>query len=177
MTYLYAIRLEIDNRAKQGSANDVLLIYYEGNEAVTAEGHFLRTDRSRYDDDLKTSALTVDRLEDFCTDTMGAQVLLLDVARDESIRAAASVEDKDQVLKRPGRSHVSVFRCLSLLDHPDAPVDPVLLASWQEATKKYARLGQVALEVRKRFDKPPRFADAVPNSSVVLPVGANGPGS
>jgi hypothetical protein len=175
LTQLQSIRREINNHAGLGSANDVLLVYYEGNEAVTAEGHFLRTDRSRYDDDLKTSALTVDRLEHFCANTMGAQVLLLDVARDESIRAAASVEDKDEVLKRPGRTHVSVFRCLTLLDHLDAPSNPVLLASWQQATKTHVRLGDVGTDIVGLI-KQPRLSLAIPKTSGVLPVGAAGPG-
>jgi WD40 repeat protein len=174
LTWLRYIRLEIDRRAGDGSANDVMLVYYEGNEAVTAEGHFLRTDRSRYEDDLNTSALTVSRLENYCSDMMGSQVLLLDVSRDDSIRAAAYDEDKDAVAKRPGRSYVSVFRCVSLLDHLDAPSNPILLASLQEATKSRARLGEVGKDVAERI-KAPLHTEAIPKSQVVLPVGA-GPG-
>jgi WD40 repeat protein len=170
LSQLRAIYTHIDKRSSKGAANDVVMIYYEGNEAVTADGYFLCTDRSRYDSDPKTSALTLESLETFCGEIMGAQVLLLDVARDKSLRAAASDDDKDSVIKRPRHTHVSVFRALSWLDHPDAPTDPQLLAQWEEATKARAKLAEVGERVEKNI-KPTIYAMAIPISLRDLLVG------
>jgi WD40 repeat protein len=170
LAQLRTIKTQIDKRARTGAANDVVMVYYEGNEAVTVDGHFLRTNRSRYDSDLKTSALTLDSLEDFCGEFMGAQILLLDVARDNSIRAAASDADNDEVIKRPRHSHVSVFRSLSWLDHPDAPNDPLLLVKWEEATKARAKLEEVGNEVGEKI-KPLTYTMAIPKSLRDLLVG------
>jgi WD40 repeat protein len=177
LTQLLVIKSQIEKRAREGAANDIVLVYYEGNEAVTSDGHFLRTNRSRYDSDLKTSALTMDSLEAFCGEIMGAQVLLLDVARDNSIRAAASDADKDEVIKRPRNSHVSVFRSLSWLDHPDAPSDPLLLVKWEEATKARAKLGEVGDEVGEMIKpiKPLTYDKAIPKSARDLLVGKSNP--
>jgi WD40 repeat protein len=170
LSQLRAIYSQIDRRSSIGAANDVVMIYYEGNEAVTSDGHFLCTDRSHYDSDPKTSALTLDSLEAFCGEIMGAQVLLLDVARDKSLRAAASDDDKDTVIKRPRHTHVSVFRSMCWLDHPDAPTDPQLLAQWEEATKAHAKLFEVGDEVRKKI-KPTIYAMEIPISLRDLLVG------
>src|SRR5262249_54065909 len=51
---LRTVRAGIEGRSDKGSANDVVLVYYEGSEEVCADGHFFRTNRSRYDPDLKT---------------------------------------------------------------------------------------------------------------------------
>jgi hypothetical protein len=101
---------------------------------------------------------------------MGAQVLLLDVARDNSIRAAATDEDKDEVIKRPRRTHVSVFRSMCWLDHPDAPTDPQLLFKWEEATKARAKLAEVGDEVAEMI-KPTIYDRAIPISLRDLLVG------
>jgi WD40 repeat protein len=168
---LQAVRAEIEGRSGEGSANDVVVVYYEGNEEVCADGHFFRTNRSRYDSDLKTSAMPMEGLEKACADMLGAHVLLLDVARDGSPRAAAEEDDRDRVVKRPGRSHLSVFRSMCWMDHAGAPIDPELLAKWSDVAKDKLRLREIGEEVKTRI-KPLTYDMAIPKSAEGLPVGA-----
>src|SRR5262249_36227443 len=57
------------------------VVYYQGREMVTPEGHYLLTDESKNVADLETTAVSHREVVDLFGDARGAQVLMLDVER------------------------------------------------------------------------------------------------
>jgi hypothetical protein len=144
-TQLCLMKKTIDLRATAGSAKDVIMVYYQGEEAVKKDGHFFPTSVSQYDPDLRRSAITCSGLERFFAESLGAKVLLLDVAREADTKAAAG-EGKDQIAEMPDDSYVGVMRFLrqGLTNPPD---DAHLLPALKEALRKADKLKEVTDQV------------------------------
>jgi WD40 repeat protein len=70
---LTRIQDELAARARQGARNDIVVIYYAGNETVTPEGYVLRTS--------DTHAFTQGDLERYFAEVRGTPLFLLDVTR------------------------------------------------------------------------------------------------
>lgn len=80
-TQLCLMKKTIDLLASEGSTNDVVMIFYQGAETVRGDGNFFETSVSKFDRELRRSAVTFQGLRGFFDDTLGAKLLLLDVKR------------------------------------------------------------------------------------------------
>ena len=145
-TQLCLIKRTIDLLSTEGSANDVVMVYYQGNEAINRHGHFFLTSVSKYDKDLQRSGITCQGLASFFGETLGAQLLLLDVDRVASGQGLAPGEITDGVIKWPVDSYASVTRYLELRRQPGTP----LLADLKELMPRVNKWGDVVRLVRAK---------------------------
>jgi hypothetical protein len=151
---LYTITTNIKRLAQAGSfGNDVVMLYYQGGEALTEDGHFFRTDLTQKGAELKASAIDCQELVDFFADTPGAHVLLLDVDRRKASAQGANAprsgaeRARDRVAQwatyfKEAQAHVVVLR-YSWLGAPAVPKDARLIAALQESMPHASRLVQV----------------------------------
>jgi hypothetical protein len=98
-------------RRQDTPKNDVLMIYYEGGEAINNKGHFFETHAPSGSS--KRFGMSCDELANFLAELPGAHVLLLDVER-----PAPAVDDppRDKIARWKddypnARIHVVVMRC------------------------------------------------------------------
>jgi hypothetical protein len=140
-TQLCLIKKTIDLHSKNGSANDVVMVYYQGQETVDGKGHFFRTSASKFDPELSRSAITCDGLSAYFTETLGAQILLLDVVRTVPPAPLSAGEATDRISKWPDSSYTGVMRYLKRIDKGGAPQD-VLLADLKEIMPKATESGK-----------------------------------
>ncbi len=137
-----------DVRDPTAQFNDVVLLYYQGGERITPEGHFFLTDESRYDSDLQRSAVSCDRVARFSAETEGALLLLLDTARPEAPRGPA----EDRVGHWPADSRAAVLRYAWL--GPDrVPADARLLAALEKGWPRAESLGRLTGELEGNYQK------------------------
>ncbi len=157
--YLRRIKRVIDSQAAQGSANDVLMVYYIGQEAVKAEGHFFTTDISQGDPDLKRSGLSVQELRDsFLANTLGARVVLLDVAREPE--AKDEVAAVDRVAQWSDKDRVGILRYSYQSGQTQTiPTEARLLTAWNHfldsnrGPGREVDLGEVGRGVAQGFEQ------------------------
>jgi WD40 repeat protein len=140
-TQLCLIKKTIDLHAPQGSVNDVVMVYYQGQETVDGKGHFFRTSASKFDPELHRSAITCDGLSSYFTETLGAQILLLDVIRTAPPVSLAPGEATDRISKWPDSSYTGVMRYLKRIDKGGAPQD-ILMADLSDVMPKATESGK-----------------------------------
>jgi WD40 repeat protein len=140
-TQLCLIKKTIDLHSPEGSANDVVMVYYLGQETVDGQGHFFRTSASKFDPELTRSAITCDGLSAYFTETLGAQILLLDVARTVNPTTLEPGVAIDRIAKWPDSSYTGVMRYLKRIDKQGAAQD-VLLADLSDVMPKSAEPGK-----------------------------------
>lgn len=140
-TQLCLIKKTIDLHAQDGSANDVVMVYYQGQETVDGKGHFFRTSASKFDPELQRSAITCDGLSAYFTETLGAQILLLDVVRTDTPTTFSEGEAPDRIAKWPDSSYTGVMRYLKRIDKGGAPKD-VLMADLSDLMPKATESGK-----------------------------------
>ena len=115
----------VHRSSTSGSSHDVVMVYFQGGEALNAQGHFFLTSVSQFDRELERSAITCDGLAESFSDTLGAKILLLDVERELAQPVPSPAEVRDRVAKWPDDSYVGVLR-YSRLPHPGAAKEPRL---------------------------------------------------
>src|SRR5205807_4957048 len=67
-------------RRTAGPFNDVVVVYFQGEEVVEGDRHYLLTEESLRRGHLAESALNTDTLREVLAEVQGAKLLLLDVA-------------------------------------------------------------------------------------------------
>jgi WD40 repeat protein len=154
-TQLCLIQKTIDVLASQGSANDVVWVYYKGSESIGKEGHYFLTSVSHYDKDLQRSAVSCEGLAGFFSDTLGAQLLSLDVNEAPSRERLASGEAPDRVVKGPFSSYIGLVRYRELKGPKD---QPLLLDDLKDMMSRVNTWGGVVRLVRDRQSKADRNA-------------------
>jgi WD40 repeat protein len=168
------LRHRIDLDAQRGAANDVVMVYYHGKETMAAEGHYFLTSDSKYDPEYNRSAVTCAGLAELFGQTLGAQVLLLDVERAPGQPANA----KDAVKRWPEEVRTGVFRA-AWLDPSKVPEKARLIYAWEQASPKVSLLGEVNKQVTDEFtqvakkysDKQFAYDGHIPTSLRELVVG------
>jgi hypothetical protein len=80
-TQMCLMKKTIELLASKDSPNDVVMVYYKGDEAVQAQGNYFATSVTKFDPDLKRSGITYRGLQECFGETLGAKVLMLDVTR------------------------------------------------------------------------------------------------
>ncbi len=151
-TQLCLVKRTIDLLASSGSSNDVVMVYFQGAESVSSQGHFFLTSVSQFDRELERSAITCDGLADSFADTLGAKILLLDVERDLPQQAQAAEEIKDRVAKWPDDSYVGVLRYARLL-RPGTGKEPRLLSDLKDAMQLRSTFRDVESYVAEKFPR------------------------
>ncbi len=79
-----------DPRAEE-VRNDLVMMYYQGKESITPQGHYFLTDDSKHLK-LEYSGVSLDRVTRVLADTRRAQLVLLDV-----VRVATLAKEQDQI--------------------------------------------------------------------------------
>jgi hypothetical protein len=148
-TQLCLIKKTIDLHSQEGSANDVVMVYYQGQETVDNQGHFFLTSASKFDPKLLQSAITCDGLSAYFTETLGAQILLLDVVRTAAPTTLSPGEAVDRVAKWPDSSYTGVMRYLKRFDKGGAK--DVLLADLSEMMPQASEWGDVLAKVEGKI--------------------------
>jgi WD40 repeat protein len=151
-TQLCLIKRTIDLLASSGSSNDVVMVYYQGGEAVNPQGHFFLTSVSRYDKELQRSAITCDGLADSFADTLGAKILLLDVERQLAPKAVTTAVVKDRLVQWPDDSHIGVFR-YAHTEPGNGRREARLLTDLKEAMQTRSKLKDVESYVAEKFPR------------------------
>jgi WD40 repeat protein len=149
-TQLCLVKKTIDLHAPEGSANDVVMVYYQGQETVDSQGHFFRTSTSKFDPELQRSAITCDGLSAYFTETLGAQILLLDMVRTANPITLSPGEAVDRVAKWPDSSYTGVMRYLKRIDKAGAAQD-ILLADLSEMMPKASEWGDVLAKLEGKI--------------------------
>jgi hypothetical protein len=156
-----------------GALNDVVMLYYQGQETINQAGHFLWTSDSRRETDLQWTAISCDALARVFADTPGAQVMLLDVVRQRPV-----VQAKDTILQwcSSQDSPVGAFRC-AWEGSGAVPDDAHLLTAWKGALAHVGKLGDLDRVLTGTFAQVSRrylqemFKDYVPPEAAGLRVG------
>jgi hypothetical protein len=151
---LYIITTRIRQLARAGSfGNDVVMLYYQGGEAMDKDGHFFQTSLSQDGAELRSTAIACQELVSFFAETPGAHVLLLDVDR-PGAQPTADMKDKDLVGKwqymPEVKDHVVALR-YAWLGQPDVPKDARLISALEKAMPQ-TRLADVMERTRLYAD-------------------------
>jgi WD40 repeat protein len=120
--------------------NEVVMIYYQGGEALTAEGNLFRGAGAA-----PGLAIQCDKLVEYLSEIPGAHVLLLDVDRDPAAPPRGGARDKIDSWKDDYpqvRFHVGVLRCAWRGKGPP-PKEARLITALGKATTRAARLHAV----------------------------------
>jgi WD40 repeat protein len=105
-TQVNLIKKTIELLASKGTPNDVVMVYYKGDEHVQQQGNYFATTVTKFDKDLKRSGITFKGIQDCFDETLGAKVLMLDVAR-----ASDGNRSKDEVVQaKDTNTYFSVLR-------------------------------------------------------------------
>jgi WD40 repeat protein len=163
-TRLLEIQSNISELAAAGvPSNDVVLVYYQGREAVRARGHFFEAVEVP-DPDEDRVALSADDLAAFFADTPGAHLLFLDVNR-------AAEAGPDKVARWPAQypgtaRSVAVFR-YAWLGPADAPRDVRLVQALEQALRGAAQLAGVKELLHEVAARSPEYNRQLRDSAYV----------
>jgi WD40 repeat protein len=150
-TLLNRIKEEIRDRKKRDlrspddAPGDVLMLYFRGQDAVDSGGEYiLRTS------DKKVAITRKELLKQF-QQTLGAQVVFLDVAREKA--PVEVVRAKTRAERWPDDSRVSVFLYAWLDPATNRTTDPWLIKALTAALRKKGKLEEVALAVKNQYEE------------------------
>ena len=105
-TQMNLIKKTIELLASKDTPNDVVMVYYKGDETVQQQGNYFATSVTKFDKDLKRSGITFKGMQDCFGETLGAKLLMLDVARESE-----GMRSKDEVVQAKDTStYFSVLR-------------------------------------------------------------------
>jgi len=147
LTQLARIRTSMRLAPVREPANDLVLIYYQGEEARGTQGQvYLLTSTSKNDPNLQRSAISGATLESLLGKAPGAHVLLLDVKRGPQTEPLAT---PDSAPAWSEESHLGFVR--SAWSSTAPPPQERLLKLLSEALGQARRLGEVEQTLSNRF--------------------------
>ncbi len=119
--------------------NDLVMLYYQGEERITPEGHFFLTDYS-IETALEETAVSLHHMTQKLADTRGAQLVLLDVAR----VAQARDMRQDGIAQWPKDQRIGIVRFARMVAAaPKAATTSELLAVLAATWKVAVNLGSL----------------------------------
>lgn len=150
---LYNIKTTIDVAQVGAPMNDVVMIYYQGGEAVTERGNFFQTHAGARGL-VKEFGIPCDKLVEFLAETPGAHVLLLDVER-EAPPGSPGQRGRDKIARwlddyPQAQAHVGVLRH-AWLGKGDPPAEARLLTALGKVIPRSARLREVLAHMGTMF--------------------------
>jgi hypothetical protein len=138
---LQTIRYKIERLAKGGlRSNNVVVFYFQGAEAVDAQGNLFQTTTAPSSAKGRQTALTCEDLAEFVGQTPGAHVLLLDVEQQSAMDANDKLGKWDDNYID---SHVAYLR-YAWLGPATKPSDISLIQKLQEAVPHATKLQDMA---------------------------------
>jgi hypothetical protein len=180
----YAVRdgfFRIRNAIEQGDpdrpVNDIVVFYFQGKEAIRPTGagtsdHFLLVNDT--DEDYRISC---DQLATLFGESVGAQIILLDVAREPGQLGVLDPQaDKIRFWPLAGDESdlIAVFRS-AWLGPNQQPREVQLINMLQEAVAKFGVLGKIGKEIRTRYSEirnyPVRYDPHLPAELADLKIG------
>jgi WD40 repeat protein len=168
------IKKTMDALARKDLYTHVVMVYYQGNEVVNDKGYFLRTSGPDLDPSLQFYRIPFDNLEKLITETRGAQILLMDVAREASTKPANPSGD----VQLFADSHAAVMRYAQLGKGPPGS-QASLIGALEQSLRQASRLRRVEELVAERFAQlrkaqqaPLLYSRYIPPSLADLVIGA-----
>src|SRR5262249_10904391 len=140
-TQLLNIKRFLERTATDGGTGDLVVVYYQGGEVIDNNGHFLNTSVSLQDKNLQASAVAAESVTAVFGETLGAQMLLLDVTRQGD-----GDKLQDVFPQCPDPPNVSFFRYARL-----SPADPRLIADLKNEISDATRLEEVAQHMDGKY--------------------------
>jgi hypothetical protein len=135
------VLFEIGRLARGLRANDVAMIYYQGDVQETDENFYLTTAATKSLADPTQTAISRDELNRWFGRLAGAQLILLDVDR-----SATPSDSKRTGLhaRWPADSHIAFFRFVWAPSQPAKPPnEPVLLTAWEQSARDSKTLSDI----------------------------------
>jgi WD40 repeat protein len=130
--------------------NDVVLVYFQGAEAISPDGHFFLTSVAGAAKRRETP-ISCESFTSRLASALGAQVLLLDVARTAATGpAAAAPKGKDELADCGDDFRVSVLRS-AWQGRVDFPEEALLLTAWEEGMTRAIKLKDLASLIETRY--------------------------
>jgi len=151
---LRKIERTIDRQSTGAAPNDVVVVYYQGGEALDpVQQCFFETSNSQRDRELRRSAISCDALVSRLAETRGMQILLLDVACAPSSSIQATGDATNRTARWASGSRIGMLR-YAWLDSLQIPSNaPRLLADLGEAMGPAGRLQEVANLLGARYSR------------------------
>jgi WD40 repeat protein len=156
---LRKIELDLKREARDGSVNDVVLIYFRAGETVAADGHVFHAP----DGAPGSAGIDCQRLQSFFARSVGCGVWFLDVNRQAAaLPPPVLAPSGDRVAGWQGYPHVAVIR-LTWWDQPARQADSARLVAYLgEALGKSRLLPDVAAYLAGKFNAEPPHASLDP---------------
>jgi len=146
------VKKNMDALARNDWFTHVVMVYYQGSEVVNDKGYFLRTSGPDLDPSLQFYRIPFDNLEKLLTDSKGAQILLMDVAREAGADKPPPGKNRDGDIQLFADSHAAVMRYAQL--GRGRPADqPSLIGALEGSLRQASRLSKVEELVAQRFDE------------------------
>jgi WD40 repeat protein len=173
------IHLRVGDLKSADAANDVVVVYYHGQETVDDQGQFyLLTSQSQYDQDNRSSALSGRDLSDRFASVPGAQIFLLDLQR-KVVGGPKMSDDQEVSAKWPHDPQMAALRYV-WLSSETPPADARLLVAFNDAVPRANRLGEIETEVSRSsqrarekygptFEYEPRIPEPLRNLLLAKP--------
>jgi len=155
---LNKIERTIERAGAGGAPNDVVLVYYHGNEAQDAgKRTYFGTSISRRDPELRRSAISSEALANRLGQTRGLQLVMLDVSTNRPAGTASTTdmtETTDQLARWAQGTRLGLLR-YAWFAGAEAPARPrSLLTDLASATGKALRLEDVARSAATDLQQP-----------------------
>lgn len=174
---LLRIRVVIAEAAATDAGNDVVMVYFRGKEAVGDDGEFyLLTSESLYSADLKSAAISGERLTSMFNPSPGAQVFLLDVERRPL--GDGGPDPAELQARWPPDAQLGALR-YAWLEGSDPPRQARLLVAFEQAAPKAGNLAEIDREIsasyrqaREQFGAVLQYEPYIPPSLAGLVLGA-----
>lgn len=150
---LFTIKTEIDVAREGSPMNDVVMIYYQGGEAINEHGNFFQTYAGQGQGTVKEFGMPCDELVQFLAETGGAHVLLLDVDRYPPAGSPQPGLVRDKIVHwkddyPQAEAHVGVLRD-AWLGKTDPPRETRLITTMGKIIPQAGRLSQVVALMEK----------------------------
>ena len=156
LTQLINIKAFLDATATDGGASDLVVVYYQGGEVIGTDGHFLLTSVSAHNPNMQSSAVSCGFLSEIFEETLGAQILLLDLTR----QPGKGDKLNDVIAQWPDQPNVSIFRYSRL-----SATAPQLLADVAKEMGNAQLLGDVSQHLKEKYVwKSDEWSWAVPGA-------------
>ncbi len=165
---LNRIRQQLRRRAQSGSANDVVMIYFRGAEALTGRDHLLQTGPTGPAAPALPPGVSFAYLADFFAKNQGAQLWLLDVTHPSAPGAVAAAEAAGADAVAGNRApNLAVWRYTWTGPPKNQQADARLITNLRAALAQAQTLGQIRELLGAKFARPP--GEKLPWESLFYP--------
>jgi WD40 repeat protein len=156
-TELYLIQEQIkqlkksDLRTAGKPLNDVVIIYFQGGEAITREDHYLKTGRGQDDRQAAEFGVSIDDVKQMMSRMPAATLLLMDVIRSTPPRDVRPASGRDKVAQWPDSARSGVIRTVWGGVPDKMPAEAKLIPALESAISRERLLGEVLNFLNGKF--------------------------